>query len=223
MRRSRLADIRNKRGVSQSTIAKSMGISAAAVSQLESRNIKKLDTLAKYIAATGGRLDIRALYDDAVEPVYNERVIDIQRGIAYIDKHYNRAMERLAQYEAQEKTADNPIEIDYRRLLTTDIDALTADELLQLVNIGEIARWAHGDCPTGPQFETNPLMDGFDAFGPAEAWLQDHHPDLVDRYHEIGNECSITFHCSLPESDDLISHYRRKAEAARQYARSRRR
>lgn len=55
-----LVALREERGLSQSTVAKILGVSQPAVAKLESEKVKnaKISTLARYAAALGGRLKI---------------------------------------------------------------------------------------------------------------------------------------------------------------------
>jgi predicted XRE-type DNA-binding protein len=62
----RLAQLRQELGLSQSEIASRMGVSQPRVSQLESGDVGQMevDTLARYIAALGGRLRLVADFED---------------------------------------------------------------------------------------------------------------------------------------------------------------
>lgn len=65
---NRLAALRKAIGLTQQEIATELKVTQAEVSKLEGRESYLLSTLAKYIAATGGRLRIVAEYEDiAVE------------------------------------------------------------------------------------------------------------------------------------------------------------
>lgn len=57
-----LRDIRRSRGRTQQDVAARMGISQSDVSKLERRADLRLSTLRSYVRATGGRLEISAVY-----------------------------------------------------------------------------------------------------------------------------------------------------------------
>jgi len=57
-----LAEVRNQLGLTQTTVAKSMGISQSALSQLESQKDLQLSTLRRLIEALGGELDLVARF-----------------------------------------------------------------------------------------------------------------------------------------------------------------
>ena len=58
-----LVALRQARGLSQTTVAKLLGVTQPAVARLESEKIKtaQLTTLAKYVAVLGGRLKVEIL------------------------------------------------------------------------------------------------------------------------------------------------------------------
>ncbi|WP_328612864.1 helix-turn-helix domain-containing protein [Amycolatopsis sp. NBC_00355] len=62
----RLAQLRDDAGVSQTELARRMGVSQPRISQLERGDPgqMELDTLARYIAALGGRMRVVADFDD---------------------------------------------------------------------------------------------------------------------------------------------------------------
>lgn len=57
-----LADLRRDRDLTQEAIAERLGISQSDVSKLERRGDLRLSTLRAYVAATGGTLELRAVY-----------------------------------------------------------------------------------------------------------------------------------------------------------------
>lgn len=59
-----LAAIRKARGLTQQQISAQLNISQAEVSRVERRSNLHLDTLARFIEATGGKLRITAVFDD---------------------------------------------------------------------------------------------------------------------------------------------------------------
>jgi len=60
----RLAELRRRRRRSQTTVAKKLAVSQARVSAIERGPDPKLSTVAGYVEALGGRLEIRAVFDD---------------------------------------------------------------------------------------------------------------------------------------------------------------
>lgn len=62
-----LAELRKKRAIKQLDIAKALGLTKSAISQLENRKQIGIETLMKYVMATGGRLEVRAVYQDETE------------------------------------------------------------------------------------------------------------------------------------------------------------
>jgi len=63
----RLNDLRKARHIMQADLASRLGIAQSEVSRIERRSDILLSTLAKFVAATGGRLEVRAVYPDNVE------------------------------------------------------------------------------------------------------------------------------------------------------------
>lgn len=59
-----LAAVRERRGVSQATVAEELGTSRPNVSRIENEVDVRLSTLERYIEALGGQLEIRAVFDD---------------------------------------------------------------------------------------------------------------------------------------------------------------
>lgn len=59
-----LAELRVRRGLRQVDVAARLGSSQPDVSKTESRGDLRLSTLRAYVAATGGRLECRAVYPD---------------------------------------------------------------------------------------------------------------------------------------------------------------
>lgn len=62
--RGGLAGLRRARGLTQQAIADRMGIAQSDVSKLERRSDMRLSTLRSYVAATGGRLSVEAVFPD---------------------------------------------------------------------------------------------------------------------------------------------------------------
>ena len=68
----RLADLRRRRGVSQATIARALEVSQPNVSRVEQEDDVYLSTLARYIAALGGHLEVQAVFPDETITVLRE-------------------------------------------------------------------------------------------------------------------------------------------------------
>ena len=60
----RLAALRKRRKASQATIAKRLAVSQSNISQLERGADPRLSTVASYVGALGGKLEIVAVFDD---------------------------------------------------------------------------------------------------------------------------------------------------------------
>jgi transcriptional regulator with XRE-family HTH domain len=63
-RRARLGEVRRAVGLTQEQVAAMLGIGQAQVSKIERSVNLQLETLERFIAATGGRLRVIAAYDD---------------------------------------------------------------------------------------------------------------------------------------------------------------
>ncbi|MQA25106.1 MAG: helix-turn-helix domain-containing protein [Micromonosporaceae bacterium] len=72
----RLAHLRVAAGLSQTALAKRMGVSQPRVSQLEQGDIgqMEIDTIRRYIAALGGHLRIVADFDDRNEVISTSQI-----------------------------------------------------------------------------------------------------------------------------------------------------
>jgi DNA-binding XRE family transcriptional regulator len=63
-----LARLRQHRRVTQATVAEALDVSQPNISRIEAQDDIRLSTLGHYLAALGGRLEVRAVFDDeAVE------------------------------------------------------------------------------------------------------------------------------------------------------------
>ncbi|HEV8561006.1 MAG TPA: helix-turn-helix transcriptional regulator [Actinophytocola sp.] len=60
----RLAEERKQRGLTQAQLAEVMGVTPGRVSQIERGEVSTIDTIARYVQALGGRLDLVANFDD---------------------------------------------------------------------------------------------------------------------------------------------------------------
>lgn len=63
-RKIALSEMRKARSLTQNSIAEQLHIDQGAVSRLEKRTDMYLSTLRSYVEATGGRLEVRAVYAD---------------------------------------------------------------------------------------------------------------------------------------------------------------
>jgi DNA-binding XRE family transcriptional regulator len=61
---TKLQTVREARERSQENLAATMEVSQANVSRIERQEDLKLSTLERYIVALGGRLEVRAIFDD---------------------------------------------------------------------------------------------------------------------------------------------------------------
>ncbi|MBV8944216.1 MAG: XRE family transcriptional regulator [Solirubrobacterales bacterium] len=68
----RLAEARRRRGVSQATIAEALEVSQPNVSRIEQEQDVYLSTLARYVAALGGHLEVLAVFDDETVTLLRE-------------------------------------------------------------------------------------------------------------------------------------------------------
>lgn len=64
-----LAELRKLRVVTQVELARHLGVTQPSLSGLEHRNDVQLSTLRDYIEALGGKLEIRAVFDDIKVPI----------------------------------------------------------------------------------------------------------------------------------------------------------
>ena len=60
----RLAEARRRRGVSQAVIAEALEVSQPNVSRIEQQDDVYLSTLARYVAALGGHLEVTAVFPE---------------------------------------------------------------------------------------------------------------------------------------------------------------
>ncbi|MGO9820442.1 MAG: helix-turn-helix domain-containing protein [Solirubrobacteraceae bacterium] len=59
-----LAELRQKRGVSQTVVADTLAVSQPNISRIEQEDDVYLSTLARYVEALGGRLEVLAVFGD---------------------------------------------------------------------------------------------------------------------------------------------------------------
>lgn len=60
----RLNDLRRRRGLSQAQLAEALEVSQPNVSRIELQDDLYLSTLARYVEALGGRLEVRAVFPE---------------------------------------------------------------------------------------------------------------------------------------------------------------
>ena len=65
----RLAALRKHRKASQTAVAERLKVSQSNVSQLERGADPRLSTVAGYVGALGGRLEVLAIFDDETVPI----------------------------------------------------------------------------------------------------------------------------------------------------------
>jgi transcriptional regulator with XRE-family HTH domain len=68
----RLSELRTRRGVSQATLAEALAVSQPNVSRIEQEDDVYLSTLARYVAALGGHLEVQAVFPDETVTVLRE-------------------------------------------------------------------------------------------------------------------------------------------------------
>ena len=69
----RLRELRHALTLTQKEMADRLGVSQANVSKLEARDDVYLSTLAGYVEAAGGRLEVNAIFGDGIEVPVVER------------------------------------------------------------------------------------------------------------------------------------------------------
>lgn len=60
----RLRELRERRGATQDAVATQLGTSRPNVSRIEAEDDVRVTTLERYVRALGGRLEVRAVFDD---------------------------------------------------------------------------------------------------------------------------------------------------------------
>lgn len=65
----RLASLRRHRHMSQEALAEKLSVSQSSISQFERADDMRLSTLESYVKALGGRIEIRAVFDDETLPI----------------------------------------------------------------------------------------------------------------------------------------------------------
>lgn len=68
----RLAEVRHRRGISQTTIADALEVSQPNISRIEQEDDVYLSTLARYVAALGGHLEVLAVFPEETITVLRE-------------------------------------------------------------------------------------------------------------------------------------------------------
>ena len=69
----RLGELRNRRGLSQATIAEALDVSQPNVSRIEQEDDVYLSTLARYVTALGGHLEVQAVFPDETITLLREQ------------------------------------------------------------------------------------------------------------------------------------------------------
>lgn len=73
---TRLAELRERRGVSQATLAATLAVSQPNVSRIEQEDDVYLSTLARYVAALGGHLEVLAVFPEETITVLRQPDIE---------------------------------------------------------------------------------------------------------------------------------------------------
>jgi transcriptional regulator with XRE-family HTH domain len=68
----RLSELRGRRGLSQSAVADALSVSQPNVSRIEQEDDVYLSTLARYVEALGGHLEVRAVFPDETITLFRE-------------------------------------------------------------------------------------------------------------------------------------------------------
>ena len=68
----RLAELRRKRGISQTQIAGALAVTQPNISRIEQEDDVYLSTLARYVAALGGHLEVLAVFPDETVTILSE-------------------------------------------------------------------------------------------------------------------------------------------------------
>jgi DNA-binding XRE family transcriptional regulator len=68
----RLADLRQRRGISQTTMARALTVSQPNVSRIEQEEDIYLSTLARYVAALGGHIEVLAVFPEETVTLLRE-------------------------------------------------------------------------------------------------------------------------------------------------------
>jgi DNA-binding XRE family transcriptional regulator len=69
----RLAEVRRRRRVSQATMAEALDVSQPNISRIEQEDDVYLSTVARYVAALGGHLEVRAVFGDETITLLSDR------------------------------------------------------------------------------------------------------------------------------------------------------
>lgn len=67
-----LNKLRSARNLTQQTLAKALDVSQSEISKIENRTDVYVSTLASYLEAMGGELEIRAVFQDGTEVKINQ-------------------------------------------------------------------------------------------------------------------------------------------------------
>lgn len=69
----RLSELRGRRGLSQTTVAERLSVSQPNVSRIEQEEDLYLSTLARYVAALGGHLEVQAVFPEETITLLRDR------------------------------------------------------------------------------------------------------------------------------------------------------
>jgi transcriptional regulator with XRE-family HTH domain len=72
---NKLARLREQAGLSQTDVARALGMTQARVSKIERAEELQLSTLQRYIEALGGRLEVRAMFPEETVEVSDSEAV----------------------------------------------------------------------------------------------------------------------------------------------------
>ena len=84
------ASLRKARQQTQAELADKLGIDQASVSAIENRSDLLLSTLAKYVRALGGDVEIRAVFPEAtfnLEPLLTGEIVPVPASVSSSSRH----------------------------------------------------------------------------------------------------------------------------------------
>ena len=68
----RLSELRGRRGLSQAAVAEALSVTQPNISRIEQEDDVYLSTLARYVEALGGHLEVRAVFPDETITLFRE-------------------------------------------------------------------------------------------------------------------------------------------------------
>ena len=92
------ASLRKARQQTQAELADKLGIDQASVSAIENRSDLLLSTLAKYVRALGGDVEIRAVFPEAtfnLEPLLTGEIVPVPASVSSSSRHSRGSQKSL--------------------------------------------------------------------------------------------------------------------------------